>query len=207
MKIRALLTAATLAAAAPALAQAPQAAPAAQAPAQGTPAQGAPAQGAATPAPAKKAPPKGETAKAMVKDAQGKDVGEITFEQTAQGVLVRGTLSNLPPGQHAFHVHETGKCDAPDFKTAGGHFNPSKKAHGIMSPKGKHHGDLPNLHVGQDGRVQFDMFAQHGLTVKSMFDKDGSSVMVHTKEDDYHSDPTGDAGGRIACGVVEKAQQ
>jgi Cu-Zn family superoxide dismutase len=193
MKIRALLTTATLIAAVPALAQAPQAPPANAAP--------------ATEAPAKKAPPKGETAKSMVKDAQGKDVGEITFEQTAQGVLVRGTLSNLPPGQHAFHIHETGKCEAPDFKTAGGHFNPQKKAHGILSPKGKHHGDLPNLYVGQDGRVQFDTFAQQGLTLKSMFDKDGSSVMVHTKEDDYHTDPTGDAGGRIACGVVEKSQQ
>ncbi len=208
MKIRALLTTATLIAAVPALAQAPQAQ------GQGAKAQGAPAQGTppanaapATEAPAKKAPPKGETAKSMVKDAQGKDVGEITFEQTAQGVLVRGTLSNLPPGQHAFHIHETGKCEAPDFKTAGGHFNPQKKAHGILSPKGKHHGDLPNLYVGQDGRVQFDTFAQQGLTLKSLFDKDGSSVMVHTKEDDYHTDPTGDAGGRIACGVVEKSQQ
>ncbi len=211
MKIRSLLTAAALTAAAPALAQAPQAAPQAQQKAQGEKAQGqgqgTPAAGAAgTPAPEKKAPPKGEMARALVKDSQGKDVGEITFEQTPQGVLVRGNLSNLPPGQHAFHVHETGKCDAPDFKTAGAHFNPAKKAHGILSPKGRHHGDLPNLYVGQDGRVQFDTFAQHGLTVKSMFDKDGSSVMIHTKEDDYHTDPTGDAGGRIACGVVEKAQ-
>jgi Cu-Zn family superoxide dismutase len=207
MKIRALLTAAALTAAAPALAQAPQAAPpAAQAPGQDKPATGAPATPAPAPAPEKKAPPKGEMAKAMVKDAQGKDVGEITFEQTAKGVVVKGTLSNLPPGQHAFHIHETGKCDAPDFKTAGGHFNPTKKAHGIMSPKGKHEGDLPNLYVGQDGRTQFDTFAQNGLKLKQLFDKDGSAVMVHTKEDDYFTDPTGDAGGRIACGVVEKAQ-
>lgn len=212
MKIRSLLTAAALTTAAPALAQAPQAAPQAQekakgekAQGQGTPARGAPAAGASA-APEKKAPPKGEMARALVKDSQGKDVGEITFEQTPQGVLVKGTLSNLPPGQHAFHIHETGKCDAPDFKTAGGHFNPQKKAHGILSPKGRHHGDLPNLYVGQDGRVQFDTFAQQGLTVKSLFDKDGSSVMVHVKEDDYHTDPTGDAGGRIACGVVEKPQ-
>ncbi|MBZ4422117.1 superoxide dismutase family protein [Myxococcus sp. RHST-1-4] len=205
------------------MAQAPQAAPKAQEKAKGDKAQAAPqaqdkakgekAQGqgapdAGAPAQAKKpAPKKGETAKALVKDAEGKDVGEITFEQTAQGVLVKGTLSNLPPGQHAFHIHETGKCEAPDFKTAGGHFNPHKKAHGIMSPKGKHAGDLPNLYVGQDGRAQFDFFAQNGLTLKSMFDKDGSAAMVHTKEDDYYSDPTGDAGGRIACGVVEKSQQ
>lgn len=224
MKIRALLTAAALTAAAPALAQAPQAQPpgqakkeqaaqgaGAQGQGQGTPAagaQGTPAGGTqAAPGQMKKAAPKGESARAMVKDAQGKDVGEITFEQTAQGILVKGTLSNLPPGQHAFHIHETGKCEAPEFKTAGAHFNPNKKAHGIMSPKGHHAGDLPNLYVGQDGRVQFDTFARSDLKLKSLFDKDGSAVVVHTKEDDYHTDPTGDAGGRIACGVVEKAAQ
>ena len=227
MKIRALLTAAVLTAAVPALAQAPQAAPPAQGEGKGEgkgqgkgtageahgkgkgaeqtgKEPGAPAAPAATPE--KKAPPKGETAKAMVKDAQGKDVGEITFEQTAQGVVVKGTLSNLPPGQHAFHIHETGKCEAPDFKTAGSHFNPGKKAHGMMSPKGKHAGDLPNLYVDQAGPVKCDTFSQSGLTVKSLFDKDGSAVVVHAKEDDYFTDPTGDAGGRIACGVVEKAQ-
>lgn len=222
MTIRALLTAAALTAAVPALAQAPQAkenpgqAKKEQA-AQGAQGQGTPAGGAqgkpatppgtqAAPGQMKKAPPKGEMARAMVKDAQGKDVGEITFEQTAQGILVKGTLSNLPPGQHAFHIHETGKCEAPEFKTAGAHFNPNKKAHGIMSAKGHHAGDLPNLYVGQDGRVQFDTFTPSNLKMKALFDKDGSAVVVHTKEDDYHTDPTGDAGGRIACGVVEKAQ-
>lgn len=195
MKIRALLTATVLTAAAPVLAQAP-AAP--------TPAPAEPAPAAT--APAKKTIPPGETAKATVKDAQGKDVGEVTFEQTKQGVVIKGALHDLPPGQHAFHIHETGKCEAPEFKTAGAHFNPTKKAHGMMSPKGKHVGDLPNLYVGQDGKVQFDTFSQNGLTVKSLFDKDGSAIVVHTKEDDYQTDPTGDAGGRIACGVVEKQQ-
>ncbi|MCP3164563.1 superoxide dismutase family protein [Myxococcus qinghaiensis] len=197
MKIRALLTATVLTAAAPVLAQAPAAPPPAE------PAQAAPA---TAPAPAKKTIPPGEMAKAPVKDAQGKDVGEVTFEQTKNGVVIKGVLHDLPPGQHAFHIHETGKCEAPEFKTAGGHFNPSKKAHGMMSPKGKHVGDLPNLYVGQDGKVQFDTFAQNGLTLKSLFDKDGSAIVVHTKEDDYQTDPTGDAGGRIACGVVEKQQ-
>ncbi|MFY2563984.1 superoxide dismutase family protein [Corallococcus terminator] len=198
MKLRALLTATVLTAAAPVLAQAP-AAP--------TPPPES-AQAATPPAapPAKKMLPPGEMAKAPVKDAQGKDVGEVTFEQTKQGVVIKGALHDLPPGQHAFHIHETGKCEAPEFKTAGGHFNPSKKAHGMMSPKGKHVGDLPNLYVGQDGKVQFDTFAQNGLTLKSLFDKDGSAIVVHTKEDDYQTDPTGDAGGRIACGVVEKQQ-
>ncbi|WP_338864093.1 superoxide dismutase family protein [Myxococcus stipitatus] len=187
MTIRALLTA-TVLTATPVLAQ-DAAAPAATPPA---------------PAQAKSAPAKGESAKALVKDAQGKEVGEVIFEQTKHGVLIKGQFRDLPPGQHAFHIHETGKCDAPDFKTAGAHFNPTKKAHGILSPKGKHVGDLPNLYADKDGKVTFDTFSQNGLTVKSLFDKDGSAVVVHVKEDDYHSDPTGDAGGRIACGVVEK---
>ncbi|WP_223637072.1 superoxide dismutase family protein [Corallococcus sp. EGB] len=167
------------------------------------------AQDAGTPAPAdagaKPAPQKSETVKATLKDAQGKDVGEVTMEQAPRGVLVRGALMNLPPGEHAFHIHETGKCDAPDFKTAGGHFNPTKKQHGALSPKGQHAGDMPNLHVGQDGKVQFDVIIPD-LKVKSLLDKDGSAVVVHAKLDDYHTDPTGDAGGRIACGVVEKAE-
>ncbi|MBJ6759464.1 superoxide dismutase family protein [Myxococcaceae bacterium JPH2] len=190
MKIRSLLLAAMLTAATPALAQGAK--PAAPAPAK---------------APEKKdtpAPAKGESAKASLKDAQGKDVGEVTLEQTPHGVLVKGSLKNLPEGEHAIHIHEVGKCDAPDFKTAGGHFNPEKKAHGILSPNGKHEGDLPNLHVGADGKVSFDFFANQGLTVASLFDADGSAFVVHAKQDDYHTDPAGDAGGRIACGVVAK---
>ncbi|RYZ37761.1 MAG: superoxide dismutase family protein [Myxococcaceae bacterium] len=188
MTIRALLIAAALTTT-PALAQD-----------AGTPAAMAPA---TTDAGTKPAPKPGEMVKATLKDAQGKDVGTVTFEQALTGVLVKGTLMNLPAGEHAIHIHETGKCEAPEFKTAGGHFNPSKKQHGVLSPKGKHEGDLPNLYVPADGKVQFDTFAP-GLKVKSMFDKDGSAVVVHAKLDDYHTDPTGDAGGRIACGVAEK---
>lgn len=178
MKIHALLTATTLALAAPAFAEAPK----------------PPAQEAK----------KGETAKAALQDAKGQPVGEVTFEQTPNGVIIKGTLSSLPPGVHAIHIHETGKCEAPEFKTAGGHFNPGKKSHGMLSPKGKHAGDLPNLHAGQDGKAQFEYFATNGLTVKSMMDSDGAAVVVHAKEDDYKTDPAGDAGGRIACGVVSK---
>ena len=196
MKLHAVMTAAALAFAAPALAQAPQAAPPAQGAAPATPAQD---KGAAKGA----EPKKGEMARAMLKDPSGKEMGEVTLQQTPGGILVRGNLSGVPAGEHAIHIHETGKCEGPDFKTAGGHFNPGKKQHGLMSPKGKHAGDLPNLFVGQDGNLQFEHFANNGLKLKSLMDKDGSAVVVHAQADDHKTDPAGDAGGRIACGTVE----
>jgi Cu-Zn family superoxide dismutase len=184
MKTHALLTAAALALASPALAQSPK---------------------AAKPQETKPQEMKsGDTAKAALQDAKGQPVGDVILEQTPHGVLIRGTLSNLPAGVHAIHIHEAGKCEAPEFKTAGGHFNPHKKAHGMLNPQGKHEGDLPNLTVGQDGKVQFEFFANQGLTVKSLQDTDGAAVVVHAKADDYKTDPAGDAGGRIACGVVSK---
>lgn len=179
MKTHALLTVAALALAVPALAQSPK---------------------ATKPQETKAAEP----AKATLHDAKGQAVGDVTLEQTPHGVVIRGTLSNLPAGTHAIHIHEAGKCEGPEFKTAGGHFNPGKKAHGMMNPKGKHEGDLPNLTVGQDGKVQFEFFANQGLSVKSLQDADGAAVVVHAKADDYKTDPAGDAGGRIACGVVSK---
>jgi Cu-Zn family superoxide dismutase len=189
MTIRVLITAAVLGLAGPALAQ-------------GTPK--APQPTAPKPPEKKEAPvtPKGATARAELKDAKGQSAGEVTFTQTPHGTIVRGQLSNLPPGEHAIHIHEVGKCEPP-FKSAGGHFNPLQLEHGILAPMGKHAGDLPNLQVGQDGRAQFEFFAEP-LTVKSMGDADGSTVIVHAGADDYRSDPAGNAGDRIACGVVQQ---
>lgn len=184
MKTHALLIAAALALAAPALAQSPK---------------------AAKPQETKPQEMKTrDTAKATLQDAKGQPVGDVTLEQAPNGVIIKGTLSNLPAGEHAIHLHEAGKCEAPEFKTAGGHFNPHKKAHGMLNPQGKHEGDLPNLTVGQDGKVQFEFFANQGLTLKSLRDTDGAAVVVHAKADDYKTDPAGDAGGRIACGVVSR---
>ncbi|HYO72057.1 MAG TPA: superoxide dismutase family protein [Archangium sp.] len=188
MKTRALLTAAVLCLAGPAFAQGK--APAAKEKAAAKKDEKAAAAAAA-----------GATARAELKDQKGQTVGEVTLSETPHGVLIKGTLSNIPAGEHAIHIHEAGKCEAP-FQTAGGHLNPNKKKHGVLVAEGKHEGDLPNLHVGADGKVQFDSFA-HGLKLKDVQDTDGAAVVVHASADDYKSDPAGNAGDRIACGVVQ----
>ena len=137
-----------------------------------------------------------------VKDRNGASWGEVTLTETPHGLLVQGKLSSVPPGEHAIHIHETGQCEA-DFATAGGHLNPDRRKHGILAPEGKHGGDLPNLQVGADGRAQFDFFA-HGLKLTDIQDPDGAAVIVHAGVDDYRSDPAGNAGDRIACGVVTR---
>ena len=142
------------------------------------------------------------TAHATLKNAEGKTVGEVTLQQGPHGVLVSADLSGLPPGTHAFHIHETGKCEPP-FKSAGGHLNPGKKQHGFINPKGMHAGDLPNIHVPDSGSLKVEYF-DTGLRFGKIFDKDGSAIVIHAGADDYKSDPAGDAGERIACGVVQK---
>lgn len=143
-------------------------------------------------------------ARAEVKSADGKKLGVVTFEQLAHGVLVAGELAELPPGGHAFHVHEVGKCEPP-FQTAGGHFNHAQKKHGMRATDGAHAGDLPNLFANEAGKVKFEVVA-HDVSLKEgpgyLFDADGSALVLHATVDDYRTDPAGNAGGRIACGVV-----
>src|SRR5262245_54035402 len=146
-----------------------------------------------------------EETKVELKDAKGAKVGEVTLEQTPNGVLITGDFTGLPPGEHAFHVHETGKCEAP-FKTAGGHYNPGGKKHGLKNPGGMHGGDMPNISVGADGRAKFQVL-NSAISLKpgdknSLFDADGSAFVVHAKEDDHATDPAGNAGDRIACGAI-----
>jgi Cu-Zn family superoxide dismutase len=121
-------------------------------------------------------------------------------------VLIHVSLTNPPAGVHAFHIHETGKCEPP-FTTAGGHFNPAKKQHGLENPMGMHAGDLPNVDVPSSGTLAFDAVAQN-VTLKpganSPLDADGAALVIHDKADDYKSDPAGNAGDRVICGVITK---
>jgi len=152
------------------------------------------------------APAAAQTAKASLKDADGKAVGTAELIQSPAGVLVKLAVKGLPAGEHAFHVHAVGKCEPP-FNSAGGHFNPGNKKHGMMSAEGQHAGDMPNLHIPASGELIVEVL-NAAITLEkgkpnSVFDADGSALIVHASKDDYNTDPTGEAGGRIACGVIE----
>jgi len=147
-----------------------------------------------------------QSGKATLKDAGGKEVGSAQLSQTPHGVLVRMTLKGIPAGEHAFHIHQTGKCEPP-FTTAGGHFNPGNKKHGIMVGDGPHAGDMPNLHIPSDGNLAIEV-VNAAVTLdkdkpNSLYKPEGTALIIHAGKDDYKTDPTGDAGGRIACGVIE----
>jgi Cu-Zn family superoxide dismutase len=146
-------------------------------------------------------------ATATLRDAAGQKVGEATLIQTNSGVLVQLNLTNARPGAHAFHVHAVGKCEAPTFDSAGAHFNPGDAHHGYLSEKGGHAGDLPNIHVPPDGRLTIEVLAR-GVTLaggeRALLDSDGASLVIHEKPDDYATDPAGNAGKRIACGVITR---
>lgn len=141
-------------------------------------------------------------------DSEGASIGTVTLTQMARGVHVLGEAAGLPPGVHAFHLHAVGICEPP-FTSAGGHFNPTGAAHGWNNPNGHHAGDLPNVHVQEDGVLAIEYFTD-AVTLSegetSLFDADGASVVVHEGADDYQSDPAGHAGDRIACAVITPGQ-
>jgi Cu-Zn family superoxide dismutase len=144
-------------------------------------------------------------AKADLLNTKGAPVGTAVFTEKANGVQLDLKASNLPPGLHGFHIHTVGRCEAPDFKSAGAHFNPEGKQHGWDNPRGHHLGDLQNLDVGPDGRANVRVMVP-GVTLRegpnSLFHEGGTSLVIHEKPDDGKTDPAGNAGARIACGVI-----
>ena len=147
-----------------------------------------------------------ETATAGLKSADGKDVGTVTLTETPHGVLLSLSVKGLPPGEHAFHVHAVGKCEPP-FTTAGGHFNPEGKKHGLENPDGCHAGDMLNFTVDAKGVAKATIVNKNvnlGSDTHSLFSNGGTALVIHAKADDMKTDPEGNAGDRIACGVVPK---
>ncbi len=144
-----------------------------------------------------------ETTTAVMRDSAGRELGTLSLIEAQHGIVVLGQLRGLPPGEHGLHLHTVGQC-APSFDAAGGHWNPLDKQHGLENPSGPHMGDLMNITVADDGTVTVNATTPGGSFTgeNPLLDADGAAVMIHAGPDDYRTDPSGDAGGRIACGVV-----
>jgi Cu-Zn family superoxide dismutase len=158
--------------------------------------------------PAYRAAAQAATATAELRNPDGQEVGTATLTQQASGVAVSVQARNLPAGQHGVHIHETGTCTGPDFTSAGGHFNPGGRQHGLQNPQGAHAGDLPNLTIGQDGAGSLNAMATQATLAggaNSLLKTGGTALVIHAAADDERTDPTGNSGGRIACGVITAA--
>lgn len=149
-----------------------------------------------------------QTAKADLINTKGEKVASATLTQIeGGGVRIEMAGLDLPPGLHALHIHAVGKCEPPDFKSAGPHFNPYNKKHGTKNPEGHHAGDLNNFEVGADGTAKVEVAAKDvtlGEGVNSLFHPEATSLVIHAAPDDDMTDPAGNAGARIACGVIMK---
>ena len=146
-------------------------------------------------------------ARAILHNSLDEVVGIATLVETSQGVSINVQINNLPAGLHGIHIHEKGDCVKPDFKSAGGHFNPFTKLHGLKNPDGYHVGDLGNILINDDGTGRFSTISYLSTLLKgnnSLFKEGGTSIVIHSGPDDLVSDPSGNAGSRIACGLIKR---
>lgn len=146
--------------------------------------------------------------KVPIINTDGHEIGKVDLTEGADGVTIAVKAEGLPPGKHGIHIHEKGECTPPLFETAGGHFNPTEKEHGFNNLKGFHLGDLPNVEVDAEGKLDTAVTTAE-LTLasgkeNSILDDDGSALVIHANEDDYKTDPSGNSGDRIACAVIQK---
>lgn len=150
----------------------------------------------------------GEVVSAMIRAHHGQGMGEVLIASGNDGLMVNVMAEDMKPGTYGVHVHTVGKCDAPDFKSAEGHWNPFGKMHGLESDKGAHSGDLPNLVIGEGGTGALSFTIKHATMTGEggLMDADGAAFMIHAGPDDMKTDPSGDSGDRIGCGVFEVRQ-
>lgn len=148
--------------------------------------------------------PLAASAVASLQTAGGANVGRAVATTENAGIRIMLDVRGMPPGEHGVHVHTVGRCEGPGFETAGGHWNPGATQHGTRNPAGPHAGDLPNLTVGADGTGTLSMVLPAG-SIDTMLDADGAAFVVHATADDLATDPSGNSGGRIACGVFARS--
>ena len=146
-------------------------------------------------------PVKLTSARAVLHDASGSEVGRARLQRAGKGVRVTVEVTKLAAGTHGVHIHAVGKCDGSDFASAGSHWNPTSRQHGKDNPAGMHKGDLPNVVVGSNGHGNLG-FTVESATLADLLDADGAALVVHAAADDYRTDPSGNSGPRIACGVL-----
>lgn len=151
--------------------------------------------------------PTAKLASATLRAANGLPVGTALLTASGDKVELTVAVATLPTGHHGIHLHMIGRCDTPDFSSAGGHLNPGARQHGSQNPTGSHLGDLPNITIDSQGKgaLTIELGATREAALSALFDSDGSAIVIHAAADDYKTDPTGNSGARIACGVLQRS--